>query len=127
MGVSHIQVEKLEKTINAENGIKFVSQVLNINHKKDGIICTYFLNYKMNTNLGIDFPLFDISADIMMHSDEGYEVTGSTMFGDIDGDEILLQANLNVYKKPHKGWNYRLEKAISFMIFRDGGADYVCT
>lgn len=96
-------------------------ETLRISDEHDGFICTYKLKYTLNINA----PEY-INSDIIMHTDEGYEVAESTTFYDIDDKEVLVKANINVYKKPHKGWNYRLKSNIWLCIFNDGRIEHGC-
>ena len=115
-----IKVTRIEE-INEFEDTKDIIQKLKISDTKDGEICTYTLEYLISGNA----PTY-VNSDVMMHTDEGYEVAESATCWDIDSHEILIKANINVYKKPHKGWNNRLIKNVWLAVYDDGRVEHGC-
>lgn len=129
-----IKATRTQTKIEGINDTVSVSQVLNITGTKGVNICTYTLNYTLyyslydNEHKYIDFPLSQINSEIIMHSDDTYEVAECTTYSgdDISDIDKLIKANINVYKKPHKGWNYRLKGSIWLCVFNDGRVEHGC-
>lgn len=124
-----IKATRTQTKRNGINDTEIVSQVVNITGTKGVNICTYILNYTLyNNEPNITFFLSQINSEIIMHSDDTYEIAECTTYSgdDISDIDKLIKANINVYKKPHKGWNYRLQGSIWLCVFNDGRVEHGC-
>ena len=129
-----IKIHRYEKTktqnISGGNNIleKRKSHILNINDTQYGDICTFYLNYVSLCNNEdapgkeyIKHPMAEISTEKIMYSSEYFEVVDVTQYNDMDDKDILIKSNINIYKRPYKGWNFRLYNTIIFNIMVNGG------
>lgn len=107
--------------INTFEETKDIIQKLKIYDTKDGAICTYTLEYLITGNA----PTY-VNSDVVMHTDEGYEVAEAAACWDMNNDEILIKANINVYKKPHKGWNNKFITNIWLAVYDDWRVEHGC-
>lgn len=105
---------------------QFKRHILFISDTKYGDIGIFNLRYISlfdGEKHQINYPLSQITTDKIIYSSECFEVADCTSYFDIDDTNILIKSNINIYKKPHKGWNFRLYSNIIFNIKVDGGVE----
>lgn len=125
MGIMIETSEQTYKIVNSNCGNIAKHHEITIYSNKKGKICELDLFYSIGNNQ-INCPLSDIRTEKTMYSEDEFEVSEVTTFKDIDNYDVLICVNANIYKKPHKGWNYRLQSNVKFLILNDGRALHEC-
>lgn len=125
MGIIIETSEQTYKVLNSSCGNTAKHHEITIYSSEKGKICELDLFYSLVNNQ-INCPLSDIRTDKTMYSEDEFEVSEVTTFKDIDNDDVLICINANIYKKPHKGWNYRLKSNLNFYVLNDGRALCEC-
>lgn len=127
-----IKIIRYQKTLNSiaplkddyGSNNKQKTHYLNITDNIEGLIGAVSLKY-VYTPYGdkefIQFPEAQITTDKVIFSNQRFTISFATTYGDMDNPDILIKSNINIYKMPHKGWNFRLYKNIIFNIMVDGG------
>lgn len=127
-----LKIKRRERTINSINSAPSQSNIqvkhhtLFISDNKHGDIGVFKLNYVAiydGNKYIINYPLSQIKTEKLIYSSECFEFADCTSYLDMDNTNILIKSNINIYKKPHKGWNFRLYSNIIFNIKVDGGVE----
>lgn len=105
------------------------THTLYINDSKGNNICIIYIDYVLikytisdnnNYNYMIDYN--SLYSDKIIITEEPFEVSYTVSYGDYTDKNILVNANVNIYKQPHIGWNYRLYDNIIWSIMDNGEA-----
>lgn len=118
-----IKIQKLNDSVKSfNNSTRDITHKFIISSNKYGRICTYLLKYFISDEMHI----YHMNSDVIMHSGECYEIAESASFYDLDNDDIFINVRINLYKKPHKGWNNRLLNNIFIHVYNDRRVEYGC-
>lgn len=118
--------EKLISSNSTKNKIN-KSHILYISYPKVGDIGLIYIDYVLikytisdnnNYNYMIDYN--SLYSDKIILTEEPFEVSYTVSYGDYKNKNILVNANINIYKQPHIGWNYRLYDNIIWSIMDNG-------